>query len=59
MDIRPKGVEPLTYWSVASRSIQLSYGRNLLTFIYNIELLRMQANWGLKFVIKTLLKEKL
>jgi hypothetical protein len=25
--VRPAGVEPATYWSVASRSIQLSYGR--------------------------------
>ena len=26
--VRPKGVEPLTFWSVVKRSIQLSYERN-------------------------------
>jgi hypothetical protein len=26
--IRPGGLEPPTFWSVARRSIQLSYGRN-------------------------------
>ena len=25
--VRPKGLEPLTFWSVAKRSIQLSHGR--------------------------------
>ena len=25
--VRPKGVEPLTFWSVVKRSIQLSYER--------------------------------
>jgi hypothetical protein len=25
--VRPKGLEPLTYWFVASHSIQLSYER--------------------------------
>ena len=25
--VRPKGLEPQTFWSVARRSIQLSYGR--------------------------------
>ena len=29
--IRPAGVEPATFWSVARRSIQLSYGRTKLT----------------------------
>ena len=28
--VRPEGVEPPTYWFVASCSIQLSYGRTLL-----------------------------
>ena len=27
--VRPEGVEPPTYWFVASCSIQLSYGRTL------------------------------
>ena len=27
---RPRGVEPLTFWSVVKRSIQLSYGRYLV-----------------------------
>ncbi len=27
--VRPRGLEPLTSWSVAKRSIQLSYGRRL------------------------------
>ena len=29
--VRPEGVEPPTYWFVASCSIQLSYGRTLQT----------------------------
>ncbi len=29
MMVRPEGVEPPTYWFVASCSIQLSYGRTL------------------------------
>ena len=27
--VRPGGLEPPTSWSVAKRSIQLSYGRNM------------------------------
>lgn len=30
---RPKGVEPLTFWSVARHSIQLSYGRTAVEAI--------------------------
>ncbi len=37
--VRPEGVEPPTYWFVASCSIQLSYGRTL-------QVLQLRKNTG-------------
>ena len=33
--VRPKGFEPLTFWSVARRSIQLSYRRTVIVNLLN------------------------
>ena len=40
---RPRGVEPLAFWFVVKRSIQLSYGR-IITAIINTGALRMKNN---------------
>ena len=41
---RPRGVEPLTFWSVVKRSIQLSYGR-LFNLSHRLVLVVYHCRW--------------
>ena len=42
---RPRGVEPLTFWSVVKRSIQLSYGRIFFVVILSYDEYSIVGNY--------------
>ena len=50
--VRPVGVEPTAFWSVAKRSIQLSYGRIICIDILNYILKNKKIQYFCMFLIK-------
>ena len=43
---RPIGVEPITFWSVVKRSIQLSYGRTFLIQLHGRKFSNGGSDWN-------------